>query len=150
MCCGSCVSAVEDALGAVQGVTEVTADQKSKTVAFKATDEKSAKAGLDALAKAGFHGSATFDKKEASFPAAEIKKGTKSSSVTIAGVHLCCGACVTGVKKGLKDVKGIEGDLAVDREAKTVTVAGKDLDVSEVFEALYKAGYHGNLKTEKP
>lgn len=148
VCCGSCVTAIDDTLGAVKGVSSPAADQNTKTVSFKAEDEKAAQAGLEALAKAGFHGTATIDKKEAKFPAAEIKKGTKSNIVTVTGVHLCCGACVTGVQKALKEVKGV-AKMDIDRQDKTVTATGTDIDVAEFMDALYKGGYHGELKKAK-
>jgi len=144
LCCGGCVSAAQDALSEVKGVTDVAGDQNTKVIAFKATDDKTAKAAFDALAKAGFHGAAFIDKKEASFPSINVKKGTTSNSITVTGVHLCCGACVTGVKKALEQVKGVD-EMNIDREAKTVTVVGTDIDVNDFFAALYKGGYHGEM-----
>ena len=149
VCCGSCVSAVDDSLGEVKGISAIGADANTKTVAFKAEDEATVKAGLEALAKAGFHGTVTVDKKEMKFPSAEIKKGAKSNAVTFTGVHLCCGACVTGVKKALEEVKGLN-QVEIDRTAKTVTAIGADIDVAELVEALYKGGYHGELMKPKP
>lgn len=148
VCCGSCVTAIDDTLGAVKGVSGAAADQNTKTVSFKAEDEKAAKAGLEALAKAGFHGTATLDKKEIKFPSADVKKGTKSNIVTVTGVHLCCGACVTGVKKALENVKGV-AKMDIDREGKSVTATGTDIDTAEFLDALYKGGYHGELKKTK-
>jgi mercuric ion binding protein len=147
LCCGGCVQGVKDALEGVEGVSKVEADANTKVVTFQAADEKGVQAGFKALAEAGFHGEATADKKPAKFPKAEIKKDTKAATITVTGVHLCCGACKTGVQKALADVKAVD-EISIDQEARTVTVKGKDIDVQSFFDALYKAGYHGELKKD--
>lgn len=148
LCCGGCVNDVKGALGEVKGVTDISGDPNTKVVVFKAADEKTAEAGLKAIADAGFHGTATIDKKPATFPAATVEKGTKANSIKVTGVHLCCGACVTGVKKALEEVPNVT-EMKIDRESKTVSVSGKDVDVNAFLEALYRGGYHGELEKKK-
>lgn len=145
LCCGQCVTLAKKALADVKGVSDATPDQNSKTIAFKADDDKAVEAGLTALSKAGFYGTATADKKEIKFPGKEIEKGKKAASITVSDVHLCCGQCVTGVKKALADLKGVEKIEAVQKD-KTVTVTGKDIDTAEFIDALHKAGFQGELK----
>ncbi len=103
--------------------------------------------GIDALAKAGFHGSATHGDKVVKFPKTTAKKGDKANTVTFTGVHLCCGQCVTGAKKALENIKNVE--ITVDRPTQSVTLKGKDIDVLEVVNAFNAGGFHGNLKGDK-
>ncbi len=148
VCCAACVKAVEKALGDVEGVTNGTANQKAKTISFEATDQKAAQRGIAALAKAGFHGAASHGDRLLKFPQPKVKKGETADSVTFTGVHLCCGACETGAKESLKDVKNIK-EINVDRKAKTVTITGKGIDVLEAIAAFNDGGFHGNLKQKK-
>src|SRR5438128_674721 len=85
LCCPACVNAVKEALGDVKGVSDAAADQKEKTITFKAADDKAATDGINALAKAGFHGTATADGKELKYPAPDIKKGEKANTVVATG-----------------------------------------------------------------
>lgn len=144
MCCGQCVKIGDATLKDVKGVSEGKSSQADKSVTFKAEDDKAVTAGLEALAKAGFHGKATKDGKAVEFPKPKIKEG-KSNEIVATGVHLCCGQCVTGVKKALEGVKGVK-DVKPDRDAQTVTVTGENIDGKELFDALTKAGFHGDMK----
>ncbi len=148
LCCGACLKAVGAAFEKVEGASEVKCDRDAKTVTFQAADNKGVKAGLRALTKAGFHGTAKHDDKKVGMPKSGAKKGDKADEVVLTGVHLCCGMCVKAadeaVKKGAKD-----GEVTVDKDAKTVTVTGKDINVMAVVNALNKAGFHGKIKKEK-
>jgi copper chaperone CopZ len=145
LCCGACVSAVDKALKPVEGVSAIAADRDSKLVSFKAADQKAAQAGIDALAKAGFFGTASHGDKALKFPESGAKKGDTADIVTLGGVHLCCGACVTGAKEAVKDVKNVSS-IDVDRAAGTVKLTGKSVDVTEAVEALNKAGFLATVK----
>lgn len=150
LCCGACLKGVDKALDGVEGVSEVTRDQKTKVITFAAADEKAVKAGIDALAKAGYHGDAKHGDKKVEFPSSGAKKDQKADRVVLTGVHLCCGACVKAVAAAIDEAK-IEGvqDKACDREKKTVTVEGKEVDVLAVVKALNKAGFHGTLEKKE-
>lgn len=64
------------------------------------------------------------------------------TKVEVKNVHLCCGACVSGVTKALKGVEGVKG--VCDRDAKTVTLTAVDLAAArKAVDALAAAGYHG-------
>ena len=145
ICCGACVKAVDGSLKDVTGVTNAKADTKSKIVSFTAEDDKAAEAGIKALAKAGFHGAATHDSKKLDFPDSGAKKGDKSNSITLNGVHLCCGGCKSTVQKAFRGLKGVL-DLKCDSRAKTVALTGIEIDVVAAVAALNKAGFHGSLK----
>lgn len=143
LCCGSCVRGVAKALDGVDGVSDVASDRKAKTVTFTATDDKAAQAGVDALAKGGFHGTATHGDKKVAFPASGAKKGATADEVTFTNVHLCCGACVTGAKKALA---GVKAEFSADRKGSSVTLKGSDIDVAAAAAALNAAGFHATVK----
>ena len=105
ICCGQCVKAVGTLLGAVDGVTDVKADIKTKMVTFTAKDEKAAKAGVKALVDGGLFGSATSDGKTLKVDA-PAGTGDKADAVVVKDVHVCCGQCEKGVKATFKGGQG--------------------------------------------
>lgn len=148
VCCGACVNAVKKCLADVEGVSKAAADQNSKTITFVAADDAAAKKGIAALAKAGFHGTASHGDKALEFPKPKAKKGEKTNSVTFTGVHLCCGACVRGAKEALENVKNVKV-IDVDQKTKSVTLTGEKIDLAEAIKAFNDGGFHGNLKGDK-
>ena len=62
-------------------------------------------------------------------------------SVTLSGVHLCCGGCVKGVEKAAAKVEG--ASVSCDAKAGTVTVKGEKAAVKKAVAAIGKAGYYG-------
>lgn len=142
LCCPGCVKAVGAALGDVDGVSGASCDRDAKQVTFNTSGEKAVKAGLAALAKAGFYGKAIQGNRELKFPTEKVKKGAKKDEIVFYGVHLCCGACPKAVAAALKDL----GDPACDRDAKTVTLKGDGISVAKALAALNKAGFSGSLK----
>lgn len=148
VCCGQCVNIVKKTLTDLEGVSNPAADQKTGTITFDAADDTAAKRGIDALAKAGFHGSATHGDKAVEFPKTTAKKGDKANTVTFTGVHLCCGQCVTGAKEALKGVKNVK-EVNPDRATGTVTLTGENIDLLEAVNAFNDGGFHGSLKGDK-
>jgi len=64
-------------------------------------------------------------------------------TVTLKGVHLCCGGCVKGVAKILGEIEGVEPKC--DAEKKTVTITAKDsATAKKALQALADGGYHGD------
>lgn len=62
------------------------------------------------------------------------------ATITVNGVHNCCGGCAKGITKAIESVKG--ATAAVDGE--TVTITAKNTPtVKKAFEALVGAGYSG-------
>lgn len=145
LCCPACVKAVQMALADVEGVSNASADQKTKTISFDATDDAAAKRGVEALAKAGFYGAAAHGDKVLEYPKPKVEKGAKSDTVTFTEVHICCGACVKGIQTCMKDVKNVT-DIKPDSKTKTVTLTGEGIDLLEALEALNDGGFHGNVK----
>jgi copper chaperone CopZ len=126
----------------VEGVSDVSCDRGSRTVNFNAAGDEAIKAGLAALAKAGFHGDAVLGNRKLEYPAEKVEKNATSDEVTFYGVHLCCGGCAKAVSEALKEI----GEASCDREARVVVVKGDGISVAKAMEALNKAGFHGSLK----
>jgi copper chaperone CopZ len=141
LCCPACLKAVGDTLKKVDGVTG-TCDQKSKTVTITAKDDAAAQKALDALVAAGFYGD-TGNKNFALKDDSGATKG-KVKSLTLTGVHNCCGACCKAIKGTVKKVEGVTGDTAKPKED-TFEVTG-DFDAEDLVKALHAAGFHVKVK----
>jgi mercuric ion binding protein len=137
LCCFKCTAAVKSAVRKVDGV-KVTCDQKKSTVTIQAPDDATAQKALDALAAHGFHGDtgkSTLKIKEDSGVAAG-----KVTSLTLVGVHNCCGSCNTAIENAIKKVDGVTGDTAKPH-ADSLTVTG-NFDGAELVKSLNAAGFH--------
>lgn len=148
LCCDGCVSAVEDAMEMAKAVTSLECDVNAKTVSFSVPDEKAGKAAVQALAKGGFFGKAIHDGKELPFPDNGARKGAKSDTVTITGMHLCCDACVNGAQKALEKVDRLT-TTEFDRAKGTVRLIGQQIEAKHVLILLNKAGFYGRVGTKK-
>jgi copper chaperone CopZ len=148
LCCGGCQAGAEEALSEVEGVASISCDLNTKVISFKADGDKAAGEGIKALAKAGFFGQAAHGDKPLKFPVSGAKKGMKANSFTLAGIHLCCSACVTGSQKALVDVKGVSL-IDIDRNEKTIKLTGDSVSVPEAVAALNKAGFYCRLEQPK-
>jgi copper chaperone CopZ len=62
------------------------------------------------------------------------------ASLTLNGVHNCCGGCEKGITKAIESVKG--ATAAVDGETVTITVKNTPT-AKKALEALMEAGYAG-------
>ena len=133
ICCGQCVNIAQKTLKGVGGVSDGKADKDSGSITLTAADDKAAAAAIDALAKAGFRGTAKHGDKTLDFPGSNAEKGAKADTITISGVHLCCPACYTAAEKALKGVDGVSG-VKSDKAAKTLEVSGKGVDVNAALE----------------
>lgn len=145
LCCGACVTGAEDALEGIAGVSEAKADVNSKSVTFKAKDEKAAQKGIDALAEHGFFGKAAFGKKDLAFPDLGVKKGEKRDTIAFSGIHLCCGSCRKAVHEAFTKLDGLTS-MEIDPAEGSVKLNGGGLVVQDAVELLQKAGFYGKLK----
>lgn len=148
LCCGGCQEIADAALSEVKGVDDISCDLNTKVISYKVADRKTAEAGIQALAKAGFFGTATLDKKPLKFPDSGAKKETKSNSFVLENVHLCCTSCVTASQKALEDLEGVTL-IDIDRNEKTIKLTGSSISVPKAVGALNKAGFYCRLKQEK-
>ena len=69
------------------------------------------------------------------------------SKVTISGTHLCCGACVTAVKKALADIPGVTHE-ASQGDSKIVITASDDQVAQKAVDALAAAGFYGKVNSQ--
>jgi periplasmic mercuric ion binding protein len=141
LCCPGCVKAVGSALKGVEGVTGVC-NQKAKTVTITAADDATAQKGIEALAAAGYHG--RLETKAVHFPRDSGATKGKVSSLTLTGIHNCCGACCKAIKTAVKKVPGVTGDTAKPK-GDTFEVTG-DYEATELIRALHTAGFHVKVK----
>jgi copper chaperone CopZ len=141
LCCPQCVRAVDGILKKIDGVTG-KCDQKAGTVTITAKDDATAQKALDALAAGGFHG--TTDNKDLKIKDdSGVKKG-KVKTLTLEGVHNCCGQCTKGIAAALGKVDGVTGNTAKAR-GDSFDVTG-DFEAQDVVKALNAAGYHVKVK----
>jgi copper chaperone CopZ len=141
LCCGNCVKAVGEILGKLDGV-KGECNQKAGTITITAKDDAAAKKAIEALAAGGFHGD-TGNKDLAFKDDSGATKG-KVKTLTVTGVHNCCGMCNTAIKAAVKKVDGVTGDTC-KAKADTFEVTG-DFDAAELVKALNAAGYHVKVK----
>jgi len=141
LCCGQCVKAVGEILKKVDGASG-KCDQKASTVTITAKDEATAQKALDALAAGGFHG--TTDSKALTIKDDSGATKGKVKSLTLEGVHNCCGSCNAAIVKAIKKVEGTTGNT-VKVKAETFEVTG-DFDAAELVKSLNDAGYHVKVK----
>ncbi len=138
LCCHSCVKGVETAVAPVKGVT-VAADQDASTVTLTGPDTATVQKAADAIVNAGYYG--TSSNPDVKVSCSTGAKGEKVQTLTVTGVHLCCGKCVKSVNEALSKVPGVTGNTAT-KGAKSFTVTG-DFKDSDVFDALQKDGLCG-------
>ena len=141
ICCGSCVKAIDKVVADVPNLT-AKSDEDAGTIVLTAPDAATVQKGVDALVAAGFFG-------KSSDPAFKVSaetgaKNQKMQTLTIQGVHLCCGKCVKAVNEILGGVPGVTGNTAT-KGAKTFDVTG-DFNDKDVFDALQKGGLTGTEK----
>jgi periplasmic mercuric ion binding protein len=141
LCCGQCVQAVGGILKKVDGVTG-TCDQKAGTVSIVAKDDASAQKALDALAAGGFTG--TIDNKDLKIKDDSGVTAGKVKSLTVEGVHDCCGMCNKAITTTVGKVPGVTGNTA-KAKSDTFEVTG-DFDAEELVKALNGAGFHVKVK----
>lgn len=141
ICCPACVRDAGAILKGIEGVTG-KCDQKAKSITITAKDDATAQKAVDALAAGGFHGKT--DSKEVTVKDDSGVKEGKVKTLTITGVHNCCGACASAIKSSLKKVEGVKGDTVANK-ATTFDVTG-DFDAEAVIKALNAAGFHAKVK----
>ena len=70
----------------------------------------------------------------------------RAGEVTIDGVHICCGQCVTIAQNTLKGIDGVS-DAKASKDSGTITLnAADDKAAAAAIDALAKAGFRGNAK----
>jgi mercuric ion binding protein len=140
LCCGQCLKAVEATLKDMPGVTHKSS-QEAKTIEITAESDAAAQKAIDALAGAGFYGKLNSDKvkyKPVAAGDAAVEK------LEVAGVHNCCGACTSAIKKAVTSVSGVTGTSVKNKET-AFAIEGK-FKPAEVVKALLDAGFYVEVK----
>ena len=141
LCCGACVKAVEASIEKVEGAT-VKVDQDASSADVTATDRRTARRALGAIARAGLHGQTDHDKLK--MPDNSGVKQGMIERLELVGVHNCCGGCNRAIKAAIATVDGVEADTA-KAKSRTFVVEGK-FDGLALVAALNKAGFHVRAK----
>jgi mercuric ion binding protein len=141
LCCQGCVNAADAALMSVEGVNS-RCDMENGTVTLTASDDATAQKALDALAAAGFHGSAD-NQQLAMKPVSNVPQG-KIKSLKVSGIHNCCEPCCEAIKEAIATVDGVTSDTAKPR-ATTFEVTG-DFDAAALVTALNAAGFSAQVE----
>jgi len=140
LCCKGCVTGVDKAVGAVEGV-KAEVDQASGTVTLTGADSAAVQKGATALTKAGYFGKSSDS--HVKMDSRTGAKGAKVQSLKVEGVHLCCAKCVKAVDHAIKSVPGVKEHTAT-KGAEAFDVTG-DFNDKEVFAALQKEGLTGKV-----
>ena len=141
ICCKKCVTDLQKAISEVPGAkADIDADNAS--VVLSGPDTATVQKAADAMVKAGYFGKSSDS--AVKMDAATGAKGQKVKTLTIEGVHLCCGKCAKAVDKAVKSVSGVEAHTAV-KNAKSFEVTG-DFNDKDVFTALQNEGLTGKAK----
>ncbi|MFP6766745.1 MAG: hypothetical protein VB859_01155 [Planctomycetaceae bacterium] len=148
LCCAACQTRAEKALDGLKGVSKRTVDRNAKVITFTAADEKAVGIGLASLAKSGFYGKATHNKKPVAFPTSGAKKGARADTILLHGVHLCCDACVVGAQVAVQNVKGLKS-IEIDREERTIRLIGTLISQSEAIAAINRGGFFARIRPPK-
>jgi copper chaperone CopZ len=141
ICCGNCEKSVQAILAKVDGISDVQCDRKNKTVTFTARDKTAAQKALDAMFEGGFAGTGKYD--NVSFGRASSSTAGKADTITVKGVHACCGQCHKALKALFPDATVTIAGSGAQRD---ITIAGKDLSAAEVQQKLQKAGFSGKIE----
>ncbi len=138
LCCNSCVKGANAAIATVPGVTAVV-DKDEETVTLTGADAATVQKAADALVAGGFFGTS----KDVKLDASTGVKDAKVQTLTISGVHLCCGKCVKSVNEAVKTVPGVQATTAKKGDT-SFDVTG-DFNGKDVMAALQKAGLTGKV-----
>lgn len=141
LCCGQCVQGVARILKDIEGV-KGACDQKAKTVTITAADDKAAQKALDALAAGGYHGNS--GNNDIAIKDDSGAEAGKAKSITLTGIHNCCGQCTNAIKGIVGKVDGVTGNTVKAKET-SFEVTG-DFEAAAVVKALNAAGFHVKVK----
>lgn len=140
LCCGQCLKAVEATLKDMAGVKHKSS-QEAKTIEITAESDAAAQKAIDALAGAGFYGKLDNDKVKFK---SVVTGDAAVEKLEVAGVHNCCGACTSAIKKAVTAVSGVTGTNVKAKE-EAFAIEGK-FKPADVVKALLDAGFYVEVK----
>jgi len=134
LCCGGCREAVIAAAAGIEGVTVTT---EGKNVMIASSDGAKALQAVKAINGAGYFGAPSME----AFADKTTYATAKIKSLTLSGIHLCCGKCVTAATEAIQSADGVTGVTGVEKNATQVSVSG-DFSPAALATALHAAGFH--------
>jgi copper chaperone CopZ len=137
ICCGGCTKAIVAATKDLAGA-KVAVDQDAEEVTITAESKDAAQKAIDAILAAGYHGKT--DNTDVKVADDSGAKAGNVKRLTVSGIHNCCGACTTAIKKALKEVSGVQADTC--KAKLTSFVVEGDFDAQAVVKALNDVGFH--------
>ncbi len=137
-CCGACNKRIVEALKGIDGVADINSKPNAEFLSFSAPDDATAQKAVDALGKAGFHGTVSGDK-VAFKNDSQVGKG-KVQRLELVGIHNCCAGCSSSIKDAIETVEGVAAHV-IPAKGTSVVVEG-DFDGEALVKALYAAGFH--------
>ena len=140
ICCKTCVSRAEKAVGTVPGA-KADVSEDDETVTITAADKATLQKAANALLADGFFGKSSDS--DIKLDATTGAKDEKVKILHVSNLHLCCGKCVSAVDKIVKSVPGTTGQTA-KKDAKTFDVTG-DFNAKDLMDAFQKAGLTGKV-----
>lgn len=140
MCCKSCEKGIAKAVSSVSGASCET-DQDLEEVTISAPNKKALSKSVSAMVKAGYFG--TSSDSSVKVKSESGAKNKMVDSMTVEGIHLCCGKCVSTVNEALSGVKGVEGNTA-EKKLDHFEITGR-FNAKEVFDALNEYGLGGTV-----
>ena len=133
-CCGKCDKGI---VGAVEKIDGASATTSKTTVTIKAKNDADLKKAFESLKAAGYYGTGSGD-------AAPAADSTKVTSVTVKGVHLCCGKCADAANKAAMAAAGVTKSSAAKGDT-SFKVEGS-FTKGDLVAALNKHGLHGSIE----
>lgn len=141
LCCAGCRRGVEGAVASFEGLE---LSMSGRTITVKGKTGAEVQKAIEAIAAAGFYGES--DHKAVKIPEVNASGEEEgAASIKVAGVHLCCGACIDAVDAALAAIPGAKEHDA-SRNASTFAVTGEDIKPSAVLAALRAQGLNGTLE----
>ncbi len=140
LCCGGCEKGINAAVDGLEDV-EIDVSRSDETVTIKGKSGDAAQKAVTAIAEAGYYGKSDSDAIKIADAGAD---SSEAGSVSVSGVHLCCGSCVKAVDRAIKTLgDGVE-HTAKSKES-DFEVTGK-VSPAAVLAALQAQGINGTVK----
>ncbi|MEQ1368813.1 heavy metal translocating P-type ATPase [Acinetobacter schindleri] len=128
MSCASCAARIEKALKKIPEVLEANVNLSTEKAYVTAVSSLQQQVLVKAIQKAGFD--------------------VKADQLELNIEGMTCASCVARVEKALNKVEGVTA-ASVNLATETAQVSGSDLNITNLIQAVKKAGYEAQLKTAK-
>ncbi|MGQ8975941.1 heavy metal translocating P-type ATPase [Acinetobacter schindleri] len=128
MSCASCTARIEKALKKIPEVLEANVNLSTEKAYVTAVSSLQQQVLVKAIQKAGFD--------------------VKADQLELNIEGMTCASCVARVEKALNKVEGVTA-ASVNLATETAQVSGSNLNITNLIQAVKKAGYEAQLKTAK-